>query len=163
MNAFSASEPAWPLNLAHFRGLPKVDTSYHQVVTVSKLFEPNCIPFDHSPPDFITFAGYSYKFLLRQPPSGNYLHCLGLHNWGLNVYSKPAQATAGQYANLHCHNILIGSPIKLLRKMAILDRPPVLNGLKCSCTDAIRGTYGYPAHDNACKIMKLLEKEIRII
>ena len=75
--------------------LLKVNTSYQQVATASKLSALDCIQFDHSPPDFITFAGYSYKFLLKQPPSGNYLHYYSLHNWGLNVCSKPAQAMSG--------------------------------------------------------------------
>ena len=89
-------KPAWPFKPGwFFRELLKVDTSYHQVATASKLSAPDCIQFDHSPPDFITFAGYSYKCLLKQPPSGNYLHYYNLHNSGLNVCSKPAQAMSG--------------------------------------------------------------------
>ena len=46
------------------------------------------------------------------------------------MYSKPAQAISGLSANLHCGNILIGPPMKLLLKLAILDRPLVLKGLR---------------------------------
>ena len=45
------------------------------------------------------------------------------------MYSKPAQATSGYCENLHCGNISIGPPAKLLIKLAILDKSPVLKGL----------------------------------
>ena len=71
------------------------------------------------------------------------------------MYSKPAQATSSQCANLHCGNILNGPPIKLLIKLAFLDRSSVLKGLRRLDSFTMDGSTEFPQYTDVITNSKL--------